>query len=123
MNRAVIQIRQDDDLAAIVAMGERFATAWKSGKPQDPVAILSFSSPAQLFSVISPKRWALIEQLQKIGPSSIRGVARALDRDIKRVHEDVTALMEWGLVEKGGDGKVFVPYDEIEADFTLKAAA
>jgi predicted transcriptional regulator len=65
----------------------------------------------------------LIEQLQKIGVSSIRGVARALDRDIKRVHDDVTALMEWGLVEKDGDGKVFVPYDEIEADFTRRAAA
>lgn len=124
MNRAVIQIRQDDDdLAVIAAMGERFVTAWKSGEPQDPVTILTFSSPAQLFSVISPKRWELIERLQKIGPSSIRGVARALDRDIKRVHDDVTALMEWGLIEKNQDDKVFVPYDEIEADFTLKAAA
>ncbi|TCP82699.1 hypothetical protein C8J31_11032 [Rhizobium sp. PP-CC-2G-626] len=124
MSRAVIQIRQDDDdLTAIAAMGERFVTAWKSGERQDPVAVLTFASPAQLFSVISPKRWALIEALQKIGPSSIRAVARALDRDIKRVHEDVTALMEWGLVEKDESGKVHVPYDEIEADFTLKAAA
>ena len=60
-------------------------------------AVFTFSTPAQLFSVISPKRWELIERLQHIGPSTIRGLARELDRDIKRVHDDVTVLMEWGL--------------------------
>ncbi|GGB04998.1 hypothetical protein GCM10011491_36430 [Brucella endophytica] len=89
MSRAVIQIRHEtDDMAAIKAMGERFAAAWKSGQQQDSVAVLTFSSPAQLFSVLTPKRWELIEHLQKIGPSSIRGLARSLDRGIKRVHED-----------------------------------
>lgn len=122
--RAVIQIKQDnDELASLKAMGERFVAAWKTGEAQDPVAVLSFSSPAQLFSVISPKRWELIERLQKIGPSSQRGLARTLGRDIKRVHEDLAVLMEWGIVENSADGKVFVPYDEIEADFTLKAVA
>jgi predicted transcriptional regulator len=124
MTRAVIQIRHEpDESAAIAAMGERFAAAWKSGEPQDPVATFTFSSPAQLFSVLTPKRWELIEHLQKIGPSSIRGLARSLERGIKRVHEDVTALIEWGIIEKTEDGKICVPYDEIDADFTLKAAA
>lgn len=122
--KAVIRIRRDEDeLAAIAAMGRRFSEAWKSGKAQDPVAVLSFSSPAQLFSVITPKRWELIEQLQKSGPSSQRGLARALERDIKRVHEDIAALMDWGIIETDASGRVFVPYDEIEADFTLSAVA
>ncbi|PSH61724.1 transcriptional regulator [Phyllobacterium brassicacearum] len=124
MNRAVIQIRHEaDELAAITEMADEFVEGWKSGEPQDPVAVLTFSSPAQLFTVISPKRWELIEHLQKIGPSSVRGLARSLDRGIKRVHEDVTTLIEWGLIEKTEDGKIWVPYDEIEADFTLTAAA
>ena len=122
--RAVIQIKPDEnEFATLKAMGQRFTSAWKSGRVQEPVAILSFNSPAQLFSVISPKRWELIEQLQKLGPSSQRGLARTLGRDIKRVHEDLSALMAWGLVENDDEGKVFVPYDEIEADFSLKAVA
>jgi predicted transcriptional regulator len=83
----------------------------------------TFSSPAQLFSVISPKRWELIERLQHLGPSTIRGLARALERDVKRVHEDVTAMIDWGLVERQDDGLVHVPYSVIHAEFDLKAVA
>ncbi len=60
-----------------------------------------------LFSVITPKRWELIEHLQKIGPSSIRGLARSVERDIKRVHDDVSALSDWGIIERAEDGKVW----------------
>ncbi|WP_446699441.1 HVO_A0114 family putative DNA-binding protein [Agrobacterium pusense] len=70
----------------------------RSGNPSEPVAVFTFASPAQLFSVITPKRWELIEHLQKIGPSSIRGLARSVERDVKRVHEDVSALSDWGII-------------------------
>lgn len=125
MKRAVIQIRSDaDEIVGIDAMGRRFADAWHRGaKVADAPFILTFSSASQLFSVISPKRWELIEGLQGLGPSSIRGLARALGRDVKRVHEDVSTLMDWGLIEKNETGKVAVPFGEIEADFILKGAA
>lgn len=58
MKRAVIQI--DNRMTAADTpdrMGERFVAAWNSGKVTDPVATFVFNSPAQLFSVISPKRW------------------------------------------------------------------
>ena len=124
MKRAVIQIRRDQDAkAALSAMGENFVKAWNSGKTSDPIATFTFSSPAQLFTVLSPKRWELIEHLQKIGPQSVRGLARSLERDVKRVHEDVTGLIEWGIVERTEDGKVCVPYDVLHADFDLRAVA
>lgn len=124
MKRAVIRIRNGAKADDILAdMGEAFVAAWKSGKPADPVATLTFTSPAQLFSVISPKRWELIERLQKLGPSSTRGLARTLGRDVKRVHEDVTLLVEWGIVARDESGKVLVPYDVIHADFDLRAVA
>jgi predicted transcriptional regulator len=72
--------------------------------------------------VLSPKRWELVERLQALGPTSVRGLARSLERDVKRVHEDVTALCEVGLVEKTERGKVQVPFAVIEADFALRAA-
>jgi predicted transcriptional regulator len=76
-----------------------------------------------VLSVIMPKRWELIERLQTIGPSSIRGLARALDRDVKRVHGDVVALVDRGLVERTEGRRVQVPFEVIHADFDLRAAA
>jgi predicted transcriptional regulator len=87
------------------------------------VDTLEFESPAALFRVLSPKRWELIERLQSIGPSSVRGLARELERDVKRVHDDVGGLMDCGLVERTDNGKIQVPYDVIHADFNLSAVA
>jgi predicted transcriptional regulator len=76
-----------------------------------------------MFRVLSPKRWELIERLQAMGPSSIRGLARELERDVKRVHEDVVELMECGIVFRTQNGKVQVPFTVIHADFDLCAVA
>ena len=122
MKEALIQIRADSEVALDEAF-ERAAGAMRSGNPADPIAVFTFSSPAQLFSVITPKRWELIEHLQKIGPSSIRGLARSVERDIKRVHDDVSALSDWGIIERAEDGKVWIPFEVIHANFDLRAAA
>jgi predicted transcriptional regulator len=121
MRRAAIQICSDTN-AVMRDAAKEFTNTWNKGSA-DPVATFTFSSPAQLFSIITPKRWELIEHLQKIGPSSIRGLARSLRRDVKRVHDDVTALIHWGLVERTEDAKVCVPFDIIHADFDLRAVA
>ena len=49
-------------------------------------------------------------------------VARRVDRDFKRVHEDVTALVDLGLLEKGKGG-VECPFQRIHVDLELRAAA
>jgi predicted transcriptional regulator len=120
MKEAIIRIKNDEN-AILREAADRFIAAWNSG--EEAPAVFTFSSPAQMFRVITPKRWELIEHLQKIGPSSIRGLARSLGRDVKRVHEDVAALTEWGLIERTETEQVFVPYDVIHAGFDLTAAA
>lgn len=117
--KAVLRIRRDAG-AALADMGKRFAVAWRSGRSS--AHVFTFESPAALFRLLTPKRWELIERLQALGPTSVRGLARALERDVKRVHEDVVALIDFGLIEKTERGKVWVPYAVIEADFALKAA-
>jgi hypothetical protein len=52
-----------------------------------------------------------------------RALARVLKRDVKRVHEDVSVLMERGLIARTAAGKVHVPYDVIHAEFAMRAAA
>jgi predicted transcriptional regulator len=120
MRKAIIQVRRDDD-AVIAEAARGFVRAWKTGKSNGDV--FTFSSPAQLFAILTPKRWEMIERLQALGPISLRGLARALERDVKRVHEDVAAMIEWGFIERTADRKICVPFDVIHADFDLRAAA
>lgn len=117
---ATIRIQRDTD-AAIKEMGGKFVQAFKTGEYQGE--FFTFESPSALFRQITPKRWELIEKLQSEGPQGVRALARALERDVRRVHDDVKALIELGLVEKTGDGKLCVPFEQIRADFVLKAVA
>jgi len=120
MKKATIRIRRNTQ-TALKEMGERFVKAWKTGKSDGD--LLQFESPAALFRVLTAKRWELIERLQTTGPSTVRGLARELDRDVKRVHEDVSTLIKHGLVVRTADRKICVPYDVIHADFDLRAVA
>lgn len=42
---------------------------------------------------------------------------------MKRVHEDVTALLNCGVLERHESGSIVFPYDAIHVDFTLRAIA
>lgn len=122
MKTALVEIRTDSD-TVLREMGDRFIEAWNTGRPSNPIATFSFSNASQLFAVFTPKRWVLIQKLQQLGPSSIRSLTRALGRDVRRVHDDVALLIEWGIVERDDDGKVFVPYDDICIGAHIRAAA
>lgn len=120
MRTATIRIRKDTN-AALADVREQFLGAWNS--QQYGGEFFEFESPAALFRAITPKRWELIEALQTNGPLGVRALARALHRDVKRVHEDAQALIGVGLIEKTAEGKLSVPFGEIRADFVIKAAA
>jgi predicted transcriptional regulator len=120
MKKVTVRIQRRPE-TAVADMGERFIKAWKTGKSQG--STLEFESPAALFRVLTPKRWEMIECLQSVGPSSVRGLARALERDVKRVHEDLGVLITYGLVARIDDGRCHVPYDVIHAEFDLRATA
>ena len=111
-------IRIESDTRSALARGVRgFSRAWRTGKDQG--SDFTFESPAALFRSLTPARWAAIERLQTLGPSTLRGLARALDRDVKSVHRDIHALMAIGLVEKDDNGNVLVPFSRIRTEFEL----
>lgn len=97
-----------------------FTQTWKSGKPSVPR--ISFESPELLFKVLSGKRWELLNAMTGAGAMSIHEAARRVERDVKAVHGDVTALLNVGLLLKTDDGMIVFPYDAIHVDFMLKAA-
>lgn len=84
---------------------------------------LNFESPAAFFGRLTEKRWALVNALQGAGPLAVRELARRVGRDVKRVHEDVVALAELGLVEREESGAVVCPFVDIHVDMHLRVAA
>ena len=98
-----------------------FASAWRSGKPQK-AARLSFASPEVLWKVLTAKRWELLKALCGAGPISIREAARRVNRDVKAVHGDVTALLNAGVLDRAEGGGIVFPYEAVKVEFLLEAA-
>ncbi len=96
----------------------RFVAAFKS-KPQG--AHISFPTVELLWKVLAPNRMALVRALTGAGVVSIREAARRVNRDVRAVHSDVTALINAGLLKRSEDGIEF-PYEAVHVDFVLKAA-
>jgi predicted transcriptional regulator len=98
-----------------------FSKVWKTGKDTE-AARISFSSPELLWKVLTAKRWELFKALCGAGPVSIREAARRVERHVKAVHADVTALLKAGVLQKDEGGGILFPYDTVEVKFQLKAA-
>ncbi len=82
---------------------------------------LNFESAGMFFGRLTERRWTLVRALMGAGELPVRELARRLERDVKRVHDDVTALTQLGLVERTERGGVLCPYANIHVDLQLSA--
>ncbi|AOS82362.1 MULTISPECIES: HVO_A0114 family putative DNA-binding protein [Hydrogenophaga] len=98
-----------------------FARAWKTGK-SEKAARINFASPELLWKVLTAKRWELLKALCGAGPVSIREAARRVNRDVKAVHGDVSALLSAGVLDRAEGGGIVFPYDAVKVEFLLQAA-
>ena len=101
-----------------------FIDVWKraeSGKRVKTEIKLNFQNLETLLKTLTTGRWVLLKTLHKIGPTSIRALAKKLARDYKNVHTDVRLLENVGLIERTRDDKVEVPWDTVEARLQLAA--
>ena len=103
---------------SLAAFGDALQSA-SDGKTVTPYYGIGFATMAQFGAVFTPKRWELVEALKAAGPMSIYALAKFLNRHYRNVHKDVTALIEWTVIEKNEAGKVFVPWDEIDVRWPL----
>jgi predicted transcriptional regulator len=108
---------QPDWQAALRAAGRRAQRTNYQGET------LNFETPAMFFARLTERRWMLVQTLLGTGELSVRELARRLGRDVKRVHEDVEALAELGLLERSARGGVLCPFDAIHVDLRLHRAA
>ena len=105
----------DTSMARLIAHAEKV----DRGEAVEPLCEVGFDNMAQFGEVFTPKRWELVETLKTAGPLTIYALAKQLNRHYRNVHKDVTALIEWMVVEKDESGKVFVPWDEIAVRWPL----
>jgi predicted transcriptional regulator len=88
-----------------------------------PESHVTFESWDGLSRALSGKRLELLRHVRQDPAASIAELARALDRDYKRVHEDVEILAAAGLLDRTETGGVRAAYDEIRTVISLTTAA
>jgi predicted transcriptional regulator len=101
---------------------DRFEAAWNrvaEGRPLQPLRVLTLDDLPALLKTLSPARCHLVEILRKAGPLSIYELSKRLERNYKNVHTDVTQLVEVGVIDRGEDGLVSVPWDLLRAELSF----
>ena len=106
--------------SALRVAGKRAAIGLESGEYQGET--LNFETPGTFFSRLTERRWELLNVLLGSGTVGVRELARRLNRDVKRVHEDAAALVELGLIEKDERGALSCPFDNIHVDMMMVSA-
>jgi predicted transcriptional regulator len=120
VSRAVLRIGTGD----LDEATSRFAAVWKSaqkgGRPPRQER-LTFADLETLLRTLTPRRWTLLRDLRRTGPSSVRALARLQARDYKTVHSEVRELERIGLISRDATGRVLVPWSHIAAELELAA--
>jgi len=101
---------------------ERIKAAARAGQPAQ-TARISFSTPEQMFKMLSDNRWSLLKALCGAGQIGVRELARRVGRDVRAVHNDVSALVKMGVIDRSDKGKLLFPYRHIKVQFELDALA
>jgi predicted transcriptional regulator len=118
MERRTLTITVDPDWQAVLrtAAQRAFGAATYQGE------FLNFETPGAFFGKLTQRRWDLLRALQGTGDVSVRELARRVGRDVKRVHEDIAALTDLGLVERTDRGGVLCPFADIHVDMHMREA-
>lgn len=86
-------------------------------------ARITFRSPESMARVLTPTRWTIIQAMTGAGPTGVRELARRVQRDVKGVHNDASALATAGIIDRTEDGKYLFPFDAVKVNFELRPAA
>ncbi|MCK5227416.1 MAG: hypothetical protein KAI75_10225 [Desulfobulbaceae bacterium] len=105
-------------------VNQAFINAWHRAEKdaiREPEEHLFFLDAATLLRVLSNQRLALLSTLHRLGPSSIRGLSKELQRNYKNVYNDVQILKQAGLIQLTSSKKIFVPCHKICTEIDLAA--
>ena len=102
----IVALHVGDSLEDI---GKQFVDAWHRAekdelRPDNAEIHLGFATWEAMVRVLSPKRLELLRHLHRHPAKNVRQLATSLGRDYRRVHDDVSALEEAGLLERDAEG-------------------
>jgi len=97
-----------------------FLDAWHRAERREHVDenVLAFESWEALAAVMTGERYRLLRHIHIRPEPSISALARALGRQYRRVHADVAALEQAGLLDRS-EGTVRTSIDRITAEIRL----
>lgn len=101
-------------------MGRRFSAAFDRAAAGEDFEErhVTFLSLEEMMAALTPKRLELLRYLHRMGADSVKALAREVDRDYKRVHEDVAILEGAGLIVRE-DGRLTAPWEALTAEVSL----
>ena len=82
---------------------------------------LGFASAEQLFTELTPFRMILLEAIQGRGPISVASIAEQLGCSVSTVQADADKLIEHDLVHTDANGRLFVPWEQVQLRVNLPA--
>ena len=97
-----------------------FLDAWHRAErgEQFEETVLAFESWDALAAVLTGERYRLLRYIHSHPEPSVSALARALGRQYRRVHADVAALEQAGLLDRS-NGAVRAKDDKITAEIRL----
>jgi predicted transcriptional regulator len=101
---------------------DRFEAAWNriaEGKAVRPYYVLTVADLPLCLKVLTGARWALVQKLKESGPISVYRLAKDSGRDYKNVHQDVSQLLDLGLLARDAKNQVMVPWDAVRMELRL----
>lgn len=101
-------------------MGRRFIDAWHRAErgeltEENAERHVGFETFELFARIMTPRRLQLLRHVHRHPARSIRALALALARDYRRVHEDVQALVEAGLLDRDETG-LHADYDAVRLE-------
>ena len=98
----------------------RFVDAWRRAERGETFheRHLAFENWDALARVLTGRRMELLHYVRRHNVSSVRALAKALERDYSNVHADVQALAAAGLLD-ATDGSIKADYDTIETRIAI----
>ena len=111
-NDKKLSLHIGDDFAIVA---KRVADAWHRAERGEEVYEnhVTFASWDAMSSIMTEKRYELLRYLRRHPEPSVAALARGIGRDYKRVHQDVEALEQAGLIER--QDELRAPFGEIRA--------
>lgn len=119
----ILHIKVGEPVEASLARARQTMEALQRGQTPDAYFGIGFADLPQLLATFTPRRWDLLKFLSEHGSMTVADLTRALGRNYKNVHNDITALSAWMAVKRGPDGRVSVPWQQLDLSLPLQHRA